>query len=149
MKTDKLMQDHAAWQAADRLLNGARSSCASETRADSATAAHRVAWQQMIDRTLTEWARKPSQLDEPETVTPTKQTIQRAISLARALSREGLSAPTRIVPDAHGGIVFERRHEGLFESIRISADSGVEHRVFEDSRLVCREQWSVQVDENR
>jgi len=68
----------------------------------------RDAWQNLIDYQLIEWGRDPSQLDDEGTETPSRETIQLAISLAEKLHQGGLAAPTRIVPDAHGGIVFER-----------------------------------------
>jgi hypothetical protein len=105
-------------------------------------------WQELIDHPLIDWVLDPSQLDEPGTVTPSKETIQRAIRLARILSNEALPAPVRIVPDAHGGIVFERRQKGLSESIRISADGSVEHCVFLNCRLARRELWPVEFDDD-
>lgn len=144
METDQLTPNRAAWQTTGFLgRNGTGSPCAAnEQRADAAAAAHRTAWQQAIERTLAEWGRDPSQLDEEGTVTPSRETIQLAIDLAALMSKAVLPAPTRIVPDAEGGIVFERQEKGVFESIRISADGSIEHRVFENCRLVFREPWS-------
>lgn len=99
-------------------------------------------WQKLIEYRLIEWRCNPSQLDEEGTVTPSRETIQLAIDLATLMSKAVLPAPTRIVPDAEGGIVFERQEKGVFESIRISADGSMEHRVFENCRLVFREPWS-------
>lgn len=96
-------------------------------------------WQLLIDYQLIEWGRDPSQLEDEGIQPPSKSTIQLAIWLADRLSKLGLPAPTRIVPDAHGGIVFERRERNVFESIRLSADASAEYCVFENSRLIERQ----------
>lgn len=103
--------------------------------------ADRAKWETLIDATLMKWLLDPSQLDEPDTETPSRETIQRAILLARHL--RDLPPPTSIVPDAHGGIVFERKQNGIFETIRLSADGHVEHCLFEDCRQTQRDTWPV------
>jgi hypothetical protein len=101
----------------------------------------REKWQNLIDYQLIEWGRDPSQLADDDIQPPSKRTIQQAIWLADALSKFDAPAPTRIVPDAHGGIVFERREGNVFESIRLSADGSAEYCAFENSRLVERQPW--------
>lgn len=96
-------------------------------------------WQTLIDDQLIEWGRDPSQLADEETQPPSRDTILRAILVARGLSRADCPAPTRIVADAHGGIVFERYEGKLFESIRLSADGSAEYCTFVNARLVDRE----------
>ena len=96
-------------------------------------------WQTLIDDQLIEWGRDPSQLADEETQPPSKDTILRAILVARGLSRADCPAPTRIVADAHGGIVFERHEGNLFESIRLLADGSAEYCTFVNARLVDRE----------
>jgi hypothetical protein len=92
-------------------------------------------WQRLTEQ-LTNWRCNPDQLDEERTVTPSWDTIQLALDLATWMSKRGLPAPTRIVPDADGGIVFERQEKNALESIRISAGGGIEQRFFEGYRLV-------------
>ena len=72
-------------------------------------------------------------LDEDGIKESSIETIRRAIRVAR-----GLDKPMRVVQDAHGGIVFERRSGNVFESIRVSADSA-ERCVFENGRLTSRQ----------
>ena len=96
----------------------------------------RKQWQDLIDYQLIEWGRNPSQLEDEDIQPPSKSTIRLAILLAATLSKRGLPAPTCIVPDAHGGIVFERRERNVFESIRLSADGSAEYCFFENARLV-------------
>lgn len=98
-------------------------------------------WQNLIDYQLIEWGRDPSQLADEDIHPPSKRTIQQAIWLANTLSKFDAPAPTRIVPDAHGGIVFERCEGKVFESIRLSADGSAEYCAFESSRLVERQLW--------
>lgn len=98
-------------------------------------------WQNMIDYQLIEWGRNPSQLEHEDIQPPSTDTILRAIRLANMLWKRGLPEPTRIVPDAHGGIVFERHEGNVFESIRLSADGSSEYCAFEGSRLVERQPW--------
>jgi hypothetical protein len=93
-------------------------------------------WQALIDDQLIEWGRDPSQLEDEDIQPPSKDTIRLAISLARLLSRADCPAPTRVVADAHGGIVFERHERNVFESIRLSDDGSAEYCLFENARLV-------------
>jgi hypothetical protein len=96
-------------------------------------------WERMIDNKLIEWGRDPSQLDEEGTVSPSKQTIQFAIFFAGMLRNTGMPAPTRVVPDAHGGIVFEFHEKDLNVTFRLSADISLEYCAFENCRLVQRQ----------
>ena len=93
-------------------------------------------WKAIIDHRLIEWGRDPSQLDDEGTITPSKQTIQFAIALAWMWRNMGLPAPNRVVPDSHGGIVFEFHQSNLREVFRLSQDISLEYSVFENSRIV-------------
>jgi hypothetical protein len=93
-------------------------------------------WKNLIDHKLIEWGRDLSLLDEEGTVSPSKQTIQFAIALAWMWHNMGLPAPTRIVPDAHGAIVFEFHQPNVSEVFRLAPDISLEYCVFETSRLV-------------
>ena len=102
----------------------------------------REKWQDFIDHRLIEWGWNPSQFDGEGIEPPSRETIGRAIKVAQALSKASrAAAPTRVVPDAHGGIVFERQVEDVFETVRISADGDIEYCVFDKSRLVHHEYW--------
>jgi hypothetical protein len=93
----------------------------------------------LIDKKLIEWGCDPSQLDEEGTITPSGDTIQLAIQVATELDRQGCAAPTRVVPDPHGGIVFELQGNSVFESIHVKPDWGIEYRVLKNHRVVLRE----------
>lgn len=104
--------------------------------------AARDKWQQVIDYQLIEWGSDPSQLEDGETPPPSGATIHLAVRVAEALRNGGDPAPTRTVPDAIGGIVFEREAGNVFESVRVSADGSVEYCEFENCRLVQRQPWA-------
>ena len=95
----------------------------------------------LIDLKLIEWGCNLSRFDEEGIVPPSRQAIRRAIEVAQELSNALAPAPMRVVPDAYGGIVFERRDRDLFETIRIGADECVEHCAFCNWELVMRESW--------
>lgn len=109
--------------------------------------AAREAWG-LVEKQLIEWGCDPSQLDEENTQTPSGDTIRLAIQLATALGRHGSAAPTRAVPDAHGGIVFEVQGKSIFESVHVEPDGSIEHRLFKDDRLVLRETWMLETVDN-
>jgi hypothetical protein len=92
-----------------------------------------------IEKQLIDWGCDPSQLDEEGTITPSADTIRFAIQAAAVLSRQDFAAPTRVVPDAHGGIVFEFQGQSYFESLHIMSDGNLERRLFKNHRLVVRE----------
>jgi hypothetical protein len=98
-------------------------------------------WHRFVDNELIEWGRDPMRFEDEGIPAPSKNTIRAAIRLVHELCERGFPPPTRIVPDACGGIVFERRLNGMFESIRISADGNVEYCLFDQGSLVRREPW--------
>jgi hypothetical protein len=100
--------------------------------------AARDKWQEMIDYRLIEWGWNQSQFEDDEAPLPSRDTIQLAIRVAAWLRDNGCAPPTRTVPDAHGGIVFELDTGNVFESFRISADGCVEYCGFKGCRMVER-----------
>jgi hypothetical protein len=105
--------------------------------------ADREEWQKVIDGKLIEWGANPLEFEEEDIESPSCHTIQLAIQLAQTWSRWGWPAPTRVVPDAHAGIVFERQDGPVFETVRLSANDDLEHCLFEHGRLVRREPWNL------
>ena len=101
----------------------------------------REAWQTVIDQKLIDWRSNAGQFDDEEIESPSRETIGIAIEIAHALQRQGRAAPTRVVPDARGGIVFERGEGHVFETIRVGPGHQVEYCLFHDSRLVRSEYW--------
>ncbi len=103
--------------------------------------AAREKWQEIIDYILIEWGCDPGQFEDEGIEPPSRRTIQLAINVARSLREAGLAPPIRVVPDAHGGIVFERQEKEVFETFRISADGSLESCLFQNTRLVHRQSW--------
>lgn len=101
-------------------------------------AARDAGWARAIDGKLIEWGRDPSQLDDEDAITPSKQTIQFAIAIAGNLRNSDLPAPTRVVPDAHGGIVFEFDEGELHVTFRLAPDTSLDYCAFENGRLLDR-----------
>lgn len=95
-------------------------------------------WQAVIDHQLVEWGRDSSQLEDEGIVAPTAEIIGLACRLAALYRDTGMVAPTRVVPDGEGGIVFERRDGSAFQTIEIRADHTIEWCYFVNSRLVDR-----------
>ena len=96
------------------------------------------AWNELIDRTLIEWGRDPSILEDDDVVPPSVETVQRACEIAKLLRSLNYSAPTRIVPTGDGGISFESEDVECFESIEIGANGTIEYLRFEKAKLVER-----------
>ena len=100
--------------------------------------AFRHAWQQLIDYRLIEWALNPNQFDDEGVEPPSRETIARAIKVAERFQSQGFPAPDSVVPDANGGIVFERREQEVKEVLYIWSEGGAEYQQFHGSRLVER-----------
>jgi hypothetical protein len=111
------------------------------TRDDARENEARRKWQDIIDYQLIDWGMNPSQFDDEGDEPPSRETVGVAIRVATEFQKDGRVAPSRVVPDAQGGIVFERKERNLFETIRIQPDGKIEYSVFRNSRLVHREYW--------
>lgn len=109
-----------------------------EGETTNALQSRRLAWQRLVDFTLVEWGRDPTPLDDDGVKAPTGRVIRWAIEIARNLAEREAPAPTRVVPNGDGGIVFELTHRGSCESIEIESDGTAFHSVFFGSRLIHR-----------
>jgi len=107
--------------------------------ASSAVASSAVTlWEQIIDHTLIMWGANPSVFADEEFDGPGREVIRLAIEIAKQYARDGKPAPDRVVPDADGGIVFERRQGILSEKIHIWDDGLVEYIQLHGTRVVER-----------
>jgi hypothetical protein len=97
-----------------------------------------------VERTLIEWGLHPNDLDEEGITPPSQETISRACQLRTFLARQAFPPPTRVVPDVRGAVVFELQRYNSFESLHVHPDASIEHRVFQNHRLVCREIWNLE-----
>jgi hypothetical protein len=100
--------------------------------------AFRHAWQHLIDYRLIEWGSNPTQFDDEGVEPPSRETITHAIKLAQRFQAQGFPAPDSVVPDANGGIVFERREKDVTEVLHVWSDGGAEYHHFHGTRLVER-----------
>ena len=100
--------------------------------------AFRRGWQQLIDYRLIEWGWSSDLLDDDGVEPPCRETITRAIELAQRFRSEGFPPPDSVVPDANGGIVFERRELDVTEVIHIWGTGDAEYQQFQGTRLVER-----------
>lgn len=100
--------------------------------------ARREAWEG-VRNTLIDWGLDPSQFDEEGAVPPAGQTIVSASAMAAFLGSRNFPAPTRVVPDAYGAVVFEFQNRDSFVSIHVHPDNTAEYRFFQNHRLRCRQ----------
>lgn len=98
----------------------------------------REKWQNLIDQKLIEWGRDPSQFDDEGVEPPSREIIRLAIELAEHFRDDGLTPPDSVVPDANGGIVFERRESDVSEVVHVWDDGTVDYQRFQGTRLVER-----------
>lgn len=95
-------------------------------------------WDRLIDRTLIEWGSHPEKLSDDDVDPPSAEIIRLAIDWATRCKEVGFPPPDRVVPDANGGIVFQRSENDLSEVFHIWDDRTVEYRRFQGTRLVDR-----------
>ncbi len=93
----------------------------------------------LIDQKLIEWECDPSQLSDEGVEPPSGETILTAIEWAKHFRKDGKPSPDSVVPDANGGIVFERREKGVSEVLHVWDDGSVEYQRFHGTRLVERQ----------
>lgn len=100
--------------------------------------ARREEWQRVIDYQLIEWGRNTEQFEDDGIEPPTRDTVLLAIAVAEKLRDAGLSAPNSVVPDANGGIVFERRQKDVIEVFHVWDDGTIDYQCFHATRLIER-----------
>jgi hypothetical protein len=123
------------------LIDSVRTNVDAETpssRGGSPEVVNRDAWQRLIDYQLIEWGWDADQFEDEGIEPPTRDTIQLAIAVAEKLRDAGLAAPNSVVPDANGGIVFERRETDLAEVFHVWDDGTIEYQCFRGTRLIER-----------
>jgi hypothetical protein len=96
-------------------------------------------WKEIISGPLAEWDKDREQLEDDDIVAPSRETLQRAVDIARELCALGLAAPQRVAATGDGSIVFARQEGAVFSNIDVMADGSAELTVFRDSRLVSRQ----------
>ncbi len=101
---------------------------------------YREAWENLINHRLIEWGSHPEQLEDDDLTAPSPDRIVQAIQFATRLRNTRMPAPTRIVPDGEGGIVFEYRRQRDSEAYRIGASGVIEYVAFKDGSIITRQQ---------
>lgn len=97
-----------------------------------------AAWDRVLDRILVEWNVDRESFVDEGLEPPSLETIDRAASWAKEWKKLSWPAPTRVVPDTHGGIVFELQHGPTLESLRVIPEGSVEYCCFVNSKLTTR-----------
>jgi hypothetical protein len=96
------------------------------------------AWQEIIDRKLIEWGRRPEEFEDDGITPPTADVVHSACEIAKAMGEKGFPAPHRVVLTPSGGIAFERSNGPCHEEIIIRPGHGAEILTFKNSRLQSR-----------
>ena len=100
--------------------------------------AGREAWQRLIDYHLIEWGWNTHQFEDDGIEPPSRDTVQLAIRVAEKLRDAGFPGPNSVVPDANGGIVFERREKDVVEVFHVWDDGTIDYQCFHGTRLIER-----------
>lgn len=98
----------------------------------------KLGWQSIIDHRLIEWGRNPDVFDDEDYDPPNPVVIAKAIELATAYCNGGSFPPDSVVPDANGGIVFERRNGSGSQNIHFWGDGTVEYIELLNHKVVDR-----------
>ena len=89
------------------------------------------------------WADDPDQLADDDFDPPTAEVLERTLILMDSLSSGGFPPPDAVTPTGDGGIAFERRHNGVFETIEITTEGAVDYYVIEGGKMIHRNSLSV------
>lgn len=82
-------------------------------------------------------------LEDEGIVPPSYPIVRKALSFSHTLMARGWAAPLRVVPNAEGGVVFERKDNDFFEEIEIDLDGTAEIRAFRDFKLIVRKPFTL------
>ncbi|MCX7421624.1 MAG: hypothetical protein NT013_19045 [Planctomycetia bacterium] len=113
----------------------------SDVSQESAAADVDESWEKVLNEKFIDWGNHPEDFLDEGFIPPSHKTISLAHEYVMKPFRKLHIPPPQVVPDTHGGIVFERRDNGLFESIRVRADSHIEYCRFSNGKLVDRQMW--------
>ena len=97
-----------------------------------------AAWQELIDKQFSSWARDPEQLSDDCIEAPSNGVVQLAMNIARVLRDQNVEAPDRVVPNGDGGIVFRWRSGDFTWSLELDADGSLETSIMAHDNLLCR-----------
>lgn len=95
------------------------------------------AWRETIDK-LAGWQWDIEELYDEGIIPPSEGIIQTAIGLSFRLNEEGYVAPSSVVPDGDGGVVFTHRNGVITKKIHLWDDGSICLSEYEDASLVRR-----------
>ena len=98
-------------------------------------------WKRII-YTLEEWQKDLSFFDAEDYDPPCSDVIAEALELAIDLRSANWFPPHSVVPDAGGGIVFERRNGADSQKIHLWSDGPVEYIELRNHKVVYRRNLS-------
>lgn len=96
------------------------------------------AWQRVIDEKLLLWLHRPELLEDDDQIPPTGTVLRIAMDIAEKFRDADAPPPAKVIVDANGGIVFERREADEAQVIHIWDDQTVDFLKFRGSQLVSR-----------
>lgn len=102
----------------------------------------KAGWEEIID-TLSTWADDVSVLEDDGVIPPSYPIIRKALSLSHTLMARGWAAPLRVVPNAEGGVVFERKDKDFFEEIELEQEGTAEIRIYQDFKIIIRQPFTL------
>ncbi len=97
-----------------------------------------IDYSRVIDR-LAAWLINPSSVCADGLESPSEESIWSALRFAAGCYRRKEEMPQRIVEDGEGGITMDDWGKWQIVQYSIDKDGQIERMVFEDSRLVRRE----------
>jgi hypothetical protein len=95
-------------------------------------------WDELLTETLARWTDDPSLIHDDDYPSPSAAIMSIAQNAACAFRARGVTAPTRIIPTADGGIAFEWDSYPTFASVTIHPDASVDLKTFEFGSLIQR-----------
>jgi hypothetical protein len=97
-----------------------------------------VRWSSIIDGKLIEWGKTRSEFEVEDLVGPTNEAIGTAFRFVKYMRSNGWPLPTGVIPDGEGGVVFENRHDPMYQRIEIDKDGRASLATFHDCQLMER-----------
>jgi len=98
-------------------------------------------WNAIVDQPLIDWGLNPSFEDEDGLVSPSREAIATAATLVRHLrwQKQNAPLPTDVIVDGEGGIVFENRHDPLYQRFEIDEQGHIVLLTFLDCVLYSQQ----------
>lgn len=95
-------------------------------------------WRRAV-RLLRSWMWGMPIIEEEGLVPPSQEVIDVAIKVAHQFSEQGMDAPSRVIPNGEGGIMFERYLQSgdsrVLETVEVFSDRQVEFSKYDNSSL--------------